>query len=50
MSNIFTKQLNEIAYILLIKNAFITFREIDVIKLIKMSYFKKNLYTRKRNA
>lgn len=50
ISNIFIKQPNEIAYVLLTKNAFITFRETDVIKLIKMNYLKKNLYTRKRNA
>lgn len=44
MSNIFIKQFNEIAYVLLIKNAFITFREVDVIKLIKINYLEKDLY------
>ena len=29
---------------LLIKNVFITFREVDVIKLIKVNYFEKDLY------
>ena len=48
ISNIFTIQFNKIAYILLTKNAFIIFREIDVIKLIKINYFKKIIYIKKK--
>ena len=50
ISNIFTKQFNEITYISLIENVFVTFREVGVVKLIKMNYFEKDLYIRKRNA